>query len=253
MKKILTNLIILGSFAIHVVHGREAQTQQTESFNQKHPHHIYFGPEAFWFNLNTHFKDVKVNGSKFFIGLRLGYEYLKPKAFYFGIDLMGAGGNKGFSDSYKGYHFSKSNGLTGFGNIELRFGYTFSPRKGLVTPFLGMGGYSFGYGSHHHHFDEGISYLTGGFRSQCELTPVFSLGWNLKAFASIYRDERFKFWGIKRTDHHGGWGGEIGLPLMWHVGSAKRWDIQLQPYFLSLKLSERQNIYGTRLLFEYRF
>jgi hypothetical protein len=48
-------------------------------------------------------------------------------------------------------------------------------------------------------------------------------------------------------------GGEIGVPLTWCPGLGKRWNIQLEPYFRSLDFSEVQNIYGTRLLFDYRF
>jgi hypothetical protein len=58
---------------------------------------------------------------------------------------------------------------------------------------------------------------------------------------------------IRHKDHSNMWGGEIGLPLVWHVSSRQRWDIQLEPYFLKLNFSEIQNIYGTRLLFGYRF
>ena len=66
-------------------------------------------------------------------------------------------------------------------------------------------------------------------------------------------EQQFKFEDGKRTKHNNMWGGEIGVPLGWHIGTTKRWDIQLEPYFLKLDFSEVQNIYGTRLLFGYRF
>lgn len=252
MKKLFPVVLLVSVFFADI-HGNEAEGTQNELISQKHPHNIYFGPEAFCFDLNTQFNGVKIDGAKFFIGLKLGYEYFKPKAFYFGIDILGAGGNHGFNNSYQGYHFPKNGGTTGFGNIELRFGYVFAPGKVTATPFLGIGGYSFGYGTHHYHFDESFSYITGGVRSKYEFNPRFSLGFNFKIFASIYTEQIFRLHGIKQKSHHGLWGGEAGVPFIWYIGSSKRWDIQLEPYFLSLKLSEKQNIYGTRLLFDYRF
>ena len=118
---------------------------------------------------------------------------------------------------------------------------------------LGIGGYAFGYGSNHYHFDSGISYLTGGFRSLYELSSDFNLGLNFKIFSSVYRDERFRFFEIKEKNHHGQWGGEVGLPIIWRIGSTRRWEIQLEPYFFKLDFSELQNIYGTKLLFGYYF
>ena len=58
---------------------------------------------------------MRVHGTKFFLGLKLGYEYLKPEAFYFGIDILAAGANHGFHESFKGHHIPQSDGLTGFG------------------------------------------------------------------------------------------------------------------------------------------
>jgi hypothetical protein len=252
MKKILPTFIVSISVCGFNLYGNESATGMISNF-KKNPNHIYFGPEIFAFDLNSHFKNVRVHGSKLFLGLRLGYEYLKPEAFYFGIDIMAAGANHGFHESFREHHVPQSNGLTGFGNFELRFGYTFTTNSWLATPFLCLGGYSFGSGNHHHHFDEGISYLGGGVRSRYEISQIFNLGLNIKIFGSIYTDEKFRFLGIKQTNHNGLWGGEFGLPLFWRIGSHKRWDIQLEPYFLKLDFSEVQNIYGTRLLFGYCF
>ena len=190
---------------------------------------------------------------KFFLGLKLGYEYLKPDAFYFGIDILAAGGNHGFHESFKRERIPQSNGLTGFANLELRLGYAIALSRWLSTPFLCMGGYSFSSGSHHHHFGESISYLGAGVRSRYEFSQSFNLGVTFKIFSAMYRDERWRFFELKQVTHDGLWGGEIGIPLIWRVGSKRRWDIQLEPYFLKLDFAEVQNIYGTRLLFGYRF
>lgn len=222
------------------------------SVNNKCPNHIYLGPEVFAFDLHTHIKDVKVNGVRYFLGYRLRYEYLKPKAFYAGVDFLGSWGNKEFKSSSSKLYFDDKGGI-GFGNLELRMGYTFAPKSAILTPFLGMGFYLFGNTSS----NELLLYVATGIRSLFELSPMFSLGVNFKVFFAPeaerifkYRYERHK---TRLKEYDNMWGGEIGIPFVWHLGSSRRWEIQLEPYFLKLDFSEIQNIYGTRLLFGYRF
>ena len=150
------------------------------------------------------------------------------------LTWISTGGNKGFNHSYKGAHFPKSWGLTGFGNIELRLGYTFSPENWLVTPFLGLGGYSFGYGNCYPHFEAESSYLTGGFYSQYPVSPTFNIRLNLKIFGSIYAIEKFKFRRVKHSTHNGLWG--VGVPFIWLVGSTHRWDIRPWALFFKTQL-----------------
>jgi hypothetical protein len=250
MRFFLTCLTALISFTAY---GDESQKKS----NPIHSNYIYLGPEVFVFDLNTHVKNIKVDGVKVFGGLRLRYEYLKPKNFYAGLDLFSAVSNKSFNAKYHNIHFHQNNNITGFSNFEFRLGYTFDPKHGMITPFLGAGGYYFANYGHHFHFREVMLYYAVGMRSLFELSHLFSLGVNWKVFHTTDTEQKFKylFMGhiIKSKDHDNMWGGEIGIPLIWHVGSTKRWEIQLEPYFLKLNFSEVQNIYGTRLLFGYRF
>ena len=252
MKKII-RLILWSGIAISRVYANESALQNINTLSKKYPNNIYFGIDAFVFDLNTHFKGVKAEGCKFFIGLHLGYEYLKPSSFYFGTDLVCAEGNKSFHESYKHNHFPQSNEDTTFANLEFRFGYTFANQKNMITPFLGFGAYNFIDGSTHHYFNEGMGYYTGGIKYKRELTPALIVGLNAKLFASDNTRDKFRFGDFKRSNHHGRWGGEIGVPIIWYLGLAKKWDVQLEPYFLKLDFSQVQNIYGTRLLFDYRF
>lgn len=248
--------IIFGSiFALSVAYSNENAVEQTNLFtlSKKCPNNIYFGPEAFVFDLKTHFKGVKVEGTKYFMGLKLGYEYLKPNSFYFGTDLLVAVGNKSFHKSYKGDDFPRSNASTAFSSLEFRFGRTFASAKKLVTPFLGFGGYGFLDGTHDNHFNEDTGYLTGGVKYKQQITSSFTVGLNAKVLVSDNTHDEFRFGHLKRYNSHGRWGGEVSIPLIWCLGSAKKWNMQLEPYFLSLDFSEVQNIYGTRLLFDYRF
>ena len=72
--------------------------------------------------------------------------------------------------------------------------------------------------------------------------------------------EIFRTLGIKQTatlkhetatNHTNDWGCSIGAPLTFRLSPG--WDMQLNPYFLRLLFSQTQNIYGSTLLFGYRF
>jgi hypothetical protein len=214
---------------------------------------IYLGPELFLFDLNTHVKSVKIDDARFFWGLRFRYEYLKSKAFYAGVDLLSSFSSKDFNATYRGHNFHGGNDWIGFGNFEFRLGYTFAPKSSKISPFLGIGSYAFGNSNSY----EAMAYYVGGVRSLFNVNPAFGIGLNLKVFYTddALRKFKFSFMGhrIRYIKHFNSWGGEIGIPLAWYLGSSKRWEVQFEPYFLRLNFSEIQNIYGTRLLFGYRF
>lgn len=250
------NILILPLFTLFLsfsVYGDNSSTHKIPV----HPNHIYLGPDVFVFDLDTHVKTIKVHGLKLFEGLRLRYEYLKPHSLYGGLDLFSAVSNHSFQAKKHDIHFHKNNNITGFSNFELRLGYAVSiEKKKLLTPFLGFGGYYFANYGHHFHFHEMMLYYAAGMRCAFEINPGFALGLNWKIFHTFDSDQKFKYKlrrNITKKDHDNVWGGEIGIPIDWHVGSAKKWDIQLEPYFLKLAFSEVQNIYGIRLLFGYLF
>lgn len=230
--------------------------QNHELVEKNNPNHFYFGPEFICYQLNIHIQDVKIYGTRYFSGFRIGYEYLKPKAFYVGVDLLGSSTETDFKASSKEHHLSWHRADRGFGELELRLGYTFAPTNWMVTPFLGLGTYDVFAIDHHNHqgFQEVLPYATGGARAIYAFNPVFNIGLNLKILRTIGAMQRFKSDSGEAKTHHNMWGGEIAVPFIWHVGSPKkRWDIQLVPYFLKLDFSELQNIYGTRVLFGYHF
>jgi len=221
------------------------------------PHHIYFGPEAFAFNLNTHIKNINIYGLNLFEGLRLRYEYLQPKAIYAGLDLFSAVSTQNFKAKLDNFSFPSNNHLTGFSNFELRLGYTPSiHKKYSLTPFLGFGGYYFGDYGDYFHFREIMLYIAAGMRCFFEVNPLFTYGLNWKIFRTFDHEQKFIYksnCNITLNNHDNAYGGELGVPFIWRLGTAKRWDVQLEPYFLKLNFSERENIYGLRLLFGYPF
>lgn len=255
MKKKTISFLCFGALLGSVVHGDEQPKQQNLPVEEKEPNHFYFGPEFLCYQLNIHVKDIRVHGARFFWGFRIGYEYFKPDAFYAGVDLLGTGTETDFNASKDERHFSWHKADRGFGNLEARFGYTFAPPNWMIAPFLGGGMYNIYAVDHHNHqgFEENLPYATAGVHSKYTLGPRFNIGFNLKAFHTFGADQRFKFKGGRKETHENMWGGEISIPFIWQIGSNKRWDIQLDPYFLKLDFSEVQNVYGMRLLFGYRF
>lgn len=230
----------------------ECDSKCVQTYN---PNRFYFGPEFLCYHLDMHIKDIKVYGTRFFWGLRLGYEYQKPDAVYAGINLLGIGSENDFHASRNGHHLTWRKGEKVLGNLDFRLGYTFAHACWEILPFAGIGIYNVFGDDHYNHqgFEESLPYVAAGIRGKYLFSPTFDWGVNLKALHTFCADQQFKLCHQKLTKHENMWGGEAGIPFTWHLGCTKRWDIQLEPYFLTFDFSDQQNIYGTKLLFGYRF
>ena len=196
--------------------------------------------------------DNRVSGTPFFSGLKIGYEYLTPCALYASVSILGAGSQTDFNVSNGDESLVWQKGDKGFGNIEARIGYTFC---WMATPFFGVGSYNVYNVDHHNHqgFTEALPYVTVGVRAKHVFSPCFDLVVNGKILRTFGAKQEFSFVEGKSTAHKNSWGGEIGIPLVWHIGCTQRWDIQLEPYFLMLDFAGKQYAYGGKLLFGYRF
>ncbi len=107
---------------------------------------------------------------------------------------------------------------------------------------------------HDHGFEESLPYIALGAHSKYEHSTAFNVGINFKIFHTFSATEKYKQGsGSNQTTHPSFWGGEVGIPFIWYLGSKKCWDIQIEPYVLKLTFSQEQNVYGSRLLFGYRF
>lgn len=250
MNRTLLSLYALAVITNFSLYGRETllrnetETDMVSSF-RNHPHAIQFGPEVFCFDLNSHFHDVKVHGSKPFLGVKVGYEYLKPDAFYFGTDFLLAVGKDGFHDSFEGIDLSQIRGRSAFSTFDLRFGYALSQPSRLITPFFCMGANAFGIGPRQgpfYGFRRNISYFGVGVRSRYEMSENFNLGFNAKVFVALEREEEWKRMGFRRVNHNGLWGGEVSLPLIWRVGVKKNGIYKWSPISSSLILRKRRTV-----------
>jgi hypothetical protein len=256
MKK--TILFLVGfsvAFFNSMAHANEDKKVLLQSVDERAPDRIYFGPELFCYQLDTHVNGVKVHGNRFFAGLNLGYEHIKPENLYAGIDFLYAFSADDLKASYHHHSVSWDKADKGFGHLELRVGYAFAPHNWIAIPFLGMGTYNVYNIDHHDHqgFKQAIPYVAAGVRSEYVFRDRFHLGINAKLLRSIGANQEFRYKGGKATTHDNMWGAEIGVPFVWNIDCQKRWDIQVEPYFLTLDFSQVQNIYGARVLAAYRF
>jgi hypothetical protein len=245
MKKNVLNLLFLGLLSSSTLCATEAYIT--------YPHRIYFGPECLELKLNTHVKDIQINGKKNLAGFRLGYEYLDPWAFYAGADLLSTISSHGFHAREDGQSIHSSDQATHFANLDLRFGYTFGSGKSTFTPFLGTGCYTLGSITCNRGFNEGWLYLSSGLRSMFNLNHVFSMGLNLKATKAVFGYTQFKNHDLSVKEYPYPWGGEVGIPFVWSFNPARSWTFQLEPYWARLDFSHKQEVLGSKFLISAQF
>ena len=245
--------------------------EQPDSAKQTAPqyHRISFGPDIFCSpNETTQYLrdfDIHTSVNTTFAGLKVEYDYLKPRAFYFGMDGLAAIGKTSVTTRATYYeHLSflsiqevppkrkKTTPL--FANLEQRYGYTFQSafaEKSKLIPFGGIGCYYF-----REQFNKGSSfdswfYVAAGLRLSQQFSENFDIGFNLKAMFNLFETTEYpKFHYIGRKNI---WGYEIAIPCTWRVGASKKWDLQFQPYLLKLDINSSNQIFGLRLLTGYSF
>lgn len=247
---ILSVMLVMGS----TVYGSTSSAPLC--VEARNPHQVRFGLEAFGFNLNTRVNHIDVKGTSFFSGSELAYNYLSPNTVYFGVDLQGAGTGQDFDANFtNGAAVNWNNASKQLLNAELRAGYTWAGCQSMVTPFVGIGIYDLFNVDHYNDqgFKEVLPYVAVGIKSLYYIDRDFSIGINLKTFATFSAYQEFEYAGGSTTQHRNTWGGEIGVPLTWYLGQCKKWDLSLEPYAATLDFASTQNMYGARLTAGYRF
>lgn len=250
MKKYFFFLSMIGALL-----GFDLRAEECEKPSKIRTQNVSYGIDMFWMNMDTKVGSFRVDEGRFFVGSRFGYEYLKPKAFYTGIDLLSAITDDDFRAYYGDFHVPVFEHNDSFINLDWRLGYTFAPHKCLVTPFVGIGGYLLGPTDHYHAgFLQANLYWSAGLRSLFLVCPNFNIGLNLKVFGTMASVREFKYWDIcKETEHPTMYGMEAGCPFVWYLGKKHKWDVELEPYFLKLDFKNTQDSYGAKLVFAYRF
>lgn len=205
--------------------------------------------------------------------VNLGYERIKTDSIYTALDVKMA--SILYADQ------KKTKPLDYFINAELRLGYNHGlSDKDIVTGYLGTG---FSVFSIENNVDKikNWNYGTIGVKYLHQFGYTFEMGVHIKGFISISQkqkvlvpakpptttrslaatgeaivtfandgeEETTKLVSVKDTR----WMTEISMPLIWHVGETKNWEIQFEPYYSQIPNVKRTHILGSRLAFGFRF
>lgn len=266
MKKLAISASLLSS----ILAVDETQPIQQTS---EHRHLLYLGPDIFYQKGHTEHVEKRrfkqkntVHGTLY--GLRLGYDYLNPWFIYAGVHGLYAAGKicEKMEAVTRGLWVFNENGNTElrqshksteiFANAEARLGYYLKTKNQEPLSFIPYAGVGWFHIQQDHRRDFSLNWFYGalGFRSGLHFSPLFELGINFKGTRSFYAEARFTHngssYGMQESNF---WGFEVGVPVTFHFGQERNWDIELEPYLL--RWNTEINFYnlGGRLLCGYKF
>ncbi|MGR3973647.1 MAG: hypothetical protein QRY72_03650 [Candidatus Rhabdochlamydia sp.] len=272
MKMITKCFLSLGMLMGSVVYGAQPTTPLLQPIDEAYPNSVYFGPELFAYRAKMDFKTTtngtetihtQVRGTRFFAGATIGYQYLTPDEVYAGIDFTHAIATVDFkATNATASSFGWTKGDRLFGSVEGRLGYSFAPTDWRVTPYAGAGLRMMTSLDTHNKegFKSRLPYATVGALSEYSICGSTKIGLNLKVLRTFNAYQRFAYNNVpaegaatvvRDTSSHDVWGGEVGIPVSFEIGDTKRWDVQVEPYFLTM--GKTQDVYGANVLFGYRF
>jgi hypothetical protein len=250
----ITSFFLLIAIAVSSsAYSEETQSELQSTEISKH-HRIYFGPDFFGYRKNNEVPadeqtfGIKESETCFFGGIKLGYDFVKPRTVYFGADGQAALGSitKRQTASTVTYSMPEEviNAEAQISNLEVRYGYSFSGpfTKSTLSPFVGLGGYVVSFPAFR--WTDIWIYNAVGFRANHQFQKSFDAGLNLKGMYTFANNFSHK------TENT--WGYEVALPFTWHIGKAQKWDVQVQPY-VSKILPNIPTFFGARLLAGYNF
>lgn len=234
-------------------------------------HRYQLGTDLFWSHYGSgSLHDEKgmkfkatVNG--YFAGIKAGYDYLQPDAFYAGIEGIVAWGRDYILQKTTLSRFTTEQNCSCcspqtkhsheshlWANLEQRLGYnaqsTMLPQF-IVTPYMGIGWhYESASGDHAHWY-----YGAAGLKTLQRFYERLEIGFDFKALFAFDIHDRMFLSVITTQEKKTFWGFETTIPVRWLMGETGRWDFEVKPYLLKLNLSSPQTIIGVRLAFGYSF
>lgn len=213
--------------------------------------------------------------------LNLGYERIQSDSIYTGFDIKMA--------SFLLNEKDKNKSLDHYVNGEVRLGYnhTLSEMDSL-TAYGGVGFSVFVVEK-----EEGKlrnwNYATLGVKYLHQFGEIFEMGLNMKGFKSISQ-KRYEIGKAQKieseipdlfegdqslstlpttkfhneNDHRktnftavniddSRFVMQIGIPMIWHVGANKNWEIQFEPYYMQIPNVDLTHIIGSNLAIGYRY
>ena len=237
----------------------EASTKITQS-----PHHYQVGMDVFWQHLSAkqHFEannaqgTMHFNSNSSFVGPRIEYEYIQPGSCYVAFQGMLADGSTSVSvnarhpdephkRTYKEKHISST-----FANLETRLGNVFEHGPIIVILNGGLGWNYFKFNEQDKPYDNWL-YVLGGLRTNYRVSNFFEV--------DLYADATYSFYGKslvshkkwQKMDHF--WGYEVALPITFHTGKNKMFNIKLEPYYQQFNVKQDVFHLGSRLEFGLMF
>lgn len=269
-KPSMTLLIALGLSLSTLLQAAQTRTKiEIAATDEARDHRVYAAPEFFC----SHFKgrlenhalkvDLSLTRNIYYGGLRLGYEYVRPDAFYASTDVLAAlGANKADLKREKDktkQHPKKEIRETLKGhkghlwtNIEQRLGYTFSSSliPSCTLSLFGAPGY------HYEHVKGATAhwwYVATGLKTLQQFAKHFHVGCDFKVLYSFAAHDNTTLTLPTTLGRKEFWGYEVTLPVEWTVGESRAFDIQLKPYLLKFNVQSPETIFGARLELGYNF
>ncbi|HNA62415.1 MAG TPA: hypothetical protein PKW79_05005 [Rhabdochlamydiaceae bacterium] len=262
MNRIFTNSLLLTSlFSSSVILADAAEMPPLKAINQNETffRNGSLGVEVF----NVHYRIKKYPNVLFkrsgnYIGLRANVEHRLPNQYYFSFDPIVAIGQN--CHRAININFSKRSDDLVYAYEErgewfdgsFKYGYTFQPalaKHFLISTFMGPG----------YHIEKNYLgraswyYGAGGIRMTQDLSETLTLGMDLKTmYAFSVRDDQ-NLTNVARLGENNFWGLEIGLPITWQLGSTKKFDMRLKPYFLKLNVNSIESILGSTVELGYTY
>jgi hypothetical protein len=265
MTLLTSALLSISSFAV----ADSATVIEIETTETTNANRVYVGPEFMWSHYNDKVDkvpcDFSLKQNVYYGGLRFGYEYLKPQAYYANTDVLLALGSDHASiiqekneikeDRNLGAHIKEAfKGHRGHSwvNIEQRLGYTFASSliPSCTVSLYGAPGYHFEHvkGDTAHWW-----YAAAGLKTLQQFTNHFHLGCDLKVMYAFNAHEHGFLTLPTTLGREEFWGYEVGVPLEWTIGACNTFDVQLKPYLLKLNVNSQETILGARLELGYNY
>ncbi len=241
----------------------DLEAAPTPSQNIQNHHHFQVGPDFFWQHLcgktNQTYEGYKYNidykQKSYFIGPRLEYRYLLPKAFY--IDLQGTYADSTtkqtwlFTNSELNYKQSISrNSITSiFGNAEMSFGKIRQWKSFSLNDYFGIG---WNYLKPNTEVRRSVDwyYVISGAQLNHSFSECFVLGLGANITYSFYVHEHRL---LLHRDNSRVWGYGAKLPMTWNFGEGKLVSLKLEPYYQMLDTKNHLFNLGSRLELGVRF
>ena len=225
---------------------------------------VYVGPEFMWShfhgNLENDSFDFSLKQNVYYGGVRLGYEYLKPKAFYANTDvvaLLGTThttvrneeeGTKAWDRTKEAFKGERGHFWT---NVEQKLGYTFASSllPSCTVTWYGAPGFHYEHvsGNHAHWW-----YAATGLKTLQQFTDHFQLGLDLKVMYAFAADDEGIVTKPTTLGKKEFWGYEVEVPFVWSCKNSG-FDFQLKPYLLKLNANSQETILGARAELGYKF